>query len=346
MEICDLPVSYTDNPQGNIIHKKLHDELELDEIEKAENHLNKVFELNDQRPIIKPLDFTSEWRKHRKRLLERAHRGEDDEIDFDHEGQGNKIRQQMLEILGKEQKAEEPLQDVQQSEEEADDPSYTPSIESESPEERLPEQETEQLVETNEPELETVMGSDEEFVETPFVDDRPDQAKQEIDEEELDKIYEEAKSKGYEEGFRQGEERALIAASQRIAAIHNELNKVIEELTQQEKIILEGSKEKFYVITKALVESLLQKEFKEDPASFMNIINRAINETISSKDYVVYVSESMYESLKSTQEDTSRIKIDESIGEFDFRVDSEDMTLKTNYREIIDQLISEAKQVS
>jgi len=115
MEICEFPISFPDNPHGNIFHGKLHESTEMAQVISTSKMVNTEFENNDARPVIKPLDFTKEWRRLRKRLSDRQNRGEEDDIEFEQEGHTMTLRR----------KVEDAMNDIQQKTSESNHNSNT-----------------------------------------------------------------------------------------------------------------------------------------------------------------------------------------------------------------------------
>ncbi len=105
MEICDTPVTYADNIHSNVIHHKLHTNQSLDEGVRQSVEIETVFEPSEFRPVIKPLDFTQEWIKQKKRQHSRSARADDDdEIDVEMENIARKLRKKFsskMKIQGK-----------------------------------------------------------------------------------------------------------------------------------------------------------------------------------------------------------------------------------------------------
>ena len=67
-EICTADITYTDNQNSTIIHQKLHDKEELESKIKTPQRIDQKFQIDNLRPVIKPLDFTSDWSKQRTYL--------------------------------------------------------------------------------------------------------------------------------------------------------------------------------------------------------------------------------------------------------------------------------------
>ena len=82
LEICESNITYCDNPNGNIIHKDLHSEEEIKTIEDSPDEISHVFNRKESRPIIRPINFTSEWEKiMEKQNSKHLASMEEDEID-------------------------------------------------------------------------------------------------------------------------------------------------------------------------------------------------------------------------------------------------------------------------
>lgn len=68
VEICTSDITYTDNQDSTIIHQRLHDKEELESKIKTPKRIDEKFKIDNLRPVIKPLDFTSDWSKQRTYL--------------------------------------------------------------------------------------------------------------------------------------------------------------------------------------------------------------------------------------------------------------------------------------
>ncbi|SMF69493.1 FliH/SctL family protein [Pseudobacteriovorax antillogorgiicola] len=108
MEICETHITYADNVDANIIHTKLHLDEDLDVGVKVPREIESIFEPAEYRPVIKPLDFTQEWIKQRKRMHSRSARlDEEDEIDLEMENIARKLRKKFSKQLKKQEAASE-----------------------------------------------------------------------------------------------------------------------------------------------------------------------------------------------------------------------------------------------
>jgi flagellar biosynthesis/type III secretory pathway protein FliH len=112
LEICDHSIAYTDNPGANIIYSKLHEKDVLDEAVKPSDDLNTQFEVNS-RPVIKPMDFTEDWRRHHRRMSQQhANGGDDDELDLEVASLTEEFRQEVGQVADEIQnKVESPMPD-------------------------------------------------------------------------------------------------------------------------------------------------------------------------------------------------------------------------------------------
>ena len=67
IDICAVPVTYPDNPNGNIIHQYLHETAELADGIRKSSEIEKNLE-QGYRPILQPMDFTDEWNRQKNRM--------------------------------------------------------------------------------------------------------------------------------------------------------------------------------------------------------------------------------------------------------------------------------------
>ena len=79
IDICAVPVTYPDNPNGNIIHQYLHETAELADGIRKSSEIEKNLE-QGYRPILQPMDFTDEWNRQKNRMS--AGNSKYDEEDF------------------------------------------------------------------------------------------------------------------------------------------------------------------------------------------------------------------------------------------------------------------------
>ena len=83
IDICAVPVTYPDNPNGNIIHQYLHEDAELADGIRRSSEIDTNLE-QGFRPILQPMDFTEEWNRQKNRLSAGNSRyDEEDELELE-----------------------------------------------------------------------------------------------------------------------------------------------------------------------------------------------------------------------------------------------------------------------
>lgn len=369
MEICDLPISYPDNPHANVFHSKLHDQVEIDQVISTSKQVNTVFELNDARPVIKPLDFTNEWRRIRKRMTERLTRGDDDDLDYEQEGHTMTLRKKVREAMSKmQQDAAQPesTQDSEAISQVESNIEAQPVAEEPKPVQDEVQEENERKEESTQPEVapnqpfhftsedaEESDGFQEKSIEKEhqFVPMNPQQlgSNQEPppaqpSEQEIDEAFQEAKAKGYEDGYRLGEEKALLAVQDKIQQTIEEVQNIVQELEGLKSNILHNAQENFQIICQAMMESLVQQQFTLNPATFQQVIQRAIDEAVPDDQFTVHVGPKAFENLKEHADEKfiNKLKVDQELKQHDFKIESNMTVVDGNISQIISDLLEEA----
>ncbi|MFK7827389.1 MAG: FliH/SctL family protein [Oligoflexales bacterium] len=184
------------------------------------------------------------------------------------------------------------------------------------------------------------------FVPTPITEEQ--QAKRENEstydmdqEQEKHNIFEQAHEKGYEEGLRKGKEEAIFAAQQETQSMIDSFHKSLTNLKDLNRKILEKAQDNFTEISSALSEALIGKAIKIDPSLFKNIIDKAIAEGIGDQDYRIRVSPKLLGELKKLgiNDIDDRWQEDPSIEEGQFVVESDEMKISNNLRDIINTMV-------
>ncbi|WP_141731062.1 FliH/SctL family protein [Oligoflexus tunisiensis] len=361
MEICDKPVTYHDNANANIIHNKLHAEEDLAESVRNSYEINMSFP-HESRPVIRPLDFTDEWKKQKKRMANRHHRLYEEEefeldvtsllkekkIDFNF----NKATFRVIETPVRESKADQ---------KEATPPvnlfpQAIPVKTTSAPEPQAPSRPSAPrpaAASTPAPVQETAApGTDaEDFV--PYVPTKsmsqpeapaPKVEPVRLSEEERERLREEARAEGYQQGFLQGEEKGTLSSQDKIHAITNELAAIMENLQGMQKSILTHVQENFLMICQSFLEALLHREFKVNPESFGAVIERAIADALPEDDFVIHVSPQAFQDLSqwSNPEMRKRLKVDERLQNDHFRVEGKHAVVDGDLPKIIRDLLDQA----
>jgi flagellar biosynthesis/type III secretory pathway protein FliH len=334
LEICDKPLTYHDNAHSNIIHQKLHSRQEIAEGVRISLEIESEFPRED-RPVIRPLDFTEEWKRQKKRHANRHHRfDEDEDLDLD---------MQSL-VKPKTDPKESPVTVA------------APLVEPSAPTEAIPPPHVTQA--TSRPSVEAPKpvevapsipqpstGEPRRFEETfvPLTSQLMHQVP-EIDQAELEAIREAARAEGYQQGFSIGEQKGTLEAQHKVEAIIHELGSVMDNLQGMQKSILNQVQDNFVTLCQSFIESLLHKEFKLNPESFGRIIERALAEALPEDDFKVLVSPAMYPGLVQWAEQTihGRIKADESLDTYQFRIEGRHAVVDAHVNDIIKNLLDQA----
>ncbi len=364
MEICDKPVTYHDNANANIIHNKLHSEEELEEGVRDSFEINMSFP-HESRPVIRPLDFTDEWKKQKKRLANRNQRmEEEEEFELD---VTSLLKEKKLDFKKATYKViETPAHSSQGKDQDKKLPDdivkpavnlfpQAKAVSSLSVKAAPPEAKPKAppVVERAEPTAEPVVQEAEAFVPYyPAKDARlaeaPNQAMRmeppRLDEGEREKLREEAKSEGYQQGFQQGEEKGTMAAQVKIQSITEELANIMENLQGMQKSILTHVQENFMMICQSFLEALLHREFKINPDSFGAVIERAISDALPDDDFFIHVSPKAFQDLSSWSDPSmrKRLRIDEKLQDDHFRVEGKHSVVDGDLPKIIRELLDQA----
>jgi flagellar biosynthesis/type III secretory pathway protein FliH len=366
MEICDKPVTYHDNANANIIHNRLHSDEDLAEGVRESYEINMSFP-HELRPVIRPLDFTEEWKRQKKRMANRNHRLEEEEefeldvtsllkenkIDFkkatfrvietampqqkkdvkEAKPPVNLFPQAMpVKASGGEPKASAPAS--QPARPAAGHPAPTPSA-------TTPVQETMHHTQSDAddfvPYAPTKGGAS---PETPVQRMEPPQ----LSEDEREALRNEARAEGYQQGFQQGEEKGTLSAQDKISAITDELANIMENLQGMQKSILNHVQENFLMICQSFLEALLHREFKVNPESFGAVIERAIADALPDDEFSIHVSPQAFQDLSnwSNPEMRRRLKVDDKLQNDHFRVEGKHSVIDGDLPKIIRDLLDQA----
>ena len=363
-DICETPITFHDNASANIIHEKLHLKEDLAETIRASHEINHIFTSSEERMIIRPLDFTEEWDRLRKRQASRTFRSEDeDEYDIDHSRNENHDEDSEPQQQASEPKPEEfgpgGLLDL---------PQQAQTVRPRDPHLPSPAQ--------PEPELApTLMAIGASVATDPISEDSYDssqtndrEAPQSQDDfvpyasanprssvqvspleryptvEELESMRAEAREEGYRQGYQSGEERATIESRGKVQAILEEVSNIVANLEGMQGAILKSAQENFHVITQNLIESVLHREFQINPEAFGAIIERAIEEALTEDEFKIFVNPKIAKELGSWSKQGlyARVKPDEALAGYDFRVEGQHATIDASIKQIVKDLMDQA----
>lgn len=343
-EICESPYTSADNANANIIHEKLHDPEELRVGVRDPSEIEAEFPPSEERLVIRPLDFTDEWRRQKKRQANRQSRTDEDE-DFD-------IFQQPTEE--DDDRDAEPVK-AAPVEVRAEPTAPTPAVAAPIPTPAAATPVTASASQMNPaahnqtqsqrpiaPPPAVPVSSKSEFV--PYMGQGEAVTVERPSDEELEAIRDAARSEGYRQGFKLGEEKATLEARQKVQAIISEVGTIINELQGMQRSVLGHVQENFQMICESLIESLLRREFKVNPDAFAAIIERAISEAVADDEYRVFVSPTVAKDLHTWQDKNlqQHIKTDDSLQGFHFRIEAKHASVDADLRKIIGDLLSQA----
>lgn len=355
MEIMDKPVTYHDNANANIIHNKLHDHEELAEGVRDSFEINMSFP-HESRPVIRPLDFTDEWKKQKKRQANRHQRlEEEEEFELD---VTSMLKEKKLDFKKASFKVVETP--APQAQKEKEKTKVKPpvnlfpqakAVPVNNPVAEIKASKPAPVQAPTPPPAPAPDPKEEEFV--PYAPTRamsmPEAAVSKaetarISEEEREKLRQEARNEGYQQGFQQGEEKGTMSAQDKIETITGELAKIIDNLQGMQKSILNHVQENFLMICQSFLEGLLHREFRINPESFGAVIERAISDALPEDEFFIHVSPKAFQDLNnwSDPDMRRRLKIDEKLQDDHFRVEGKHAVVDGDLPKIIRQLLDQA----
>ena len=312
-EIMDKPITYHDNANANVIHAKLHSEEDLTEGVRDSFEINMSFP-HESRPVIRPLDFTDEWKKLKKRLANRNQRtDEEEEFELD---VTSMLKDKKIDLKRATYTLISSPLDVPLEAKNSNGGTLPPSInlfpqaKATSPS-KMKSAEVDQAASQPEssalPERPHTPSSAQpessEFVPyyAPTSQDksttalRPEAGR--ISEAEKEELREAASAAGFQQGFQLGEEKGTLAAQDKVMAITHELGLIMENLQGMQKSILTNVQENFMMICQSFIESLLHREFKVNPEAFGDVIERAIADALPEDEFTIHVSPKAFQDL-------------------------------------------------
>lgn len=351
-EICETPVAYPDNEKGSIIHHSLHlasdDELGI----RVAGDILKNLGPEQGRPILRPMDFTEDWKKQKQRLSSRRGKVDEDEEfelelellnkdrddseendekdqDFDESDEEDeqvdeakkntgilKIQRENLDVASK------AIQEAQEDHE-AEPPAPEPKIEVE--EKTFVPMKAVVGLQMDNPELQAIKTYQEQLI-------------------DREKIIEEAKAIGYQEGFKQGEEKAALQVRQTMRELTEELGRLLGELEGLKKTVLHNAEENFQILSQALVESVLRRDMETNPGAFAAVIERAIHEAVREDQFKIHVHPETFEAFSKFADEKLRTRLisNKAIPKGDFRIESNMSVVDGNITQLVRDLLDQA----
>lgn len=338
-DICETPITFHDNANANIIHEKLHLSEDLAQTVRLSHEIETVFQNQEERMLIRPLDFTDEWNRLRKRQSSRSMRTDEDD-DFDLEASRAEEAQQdgndLAAVEKRNRKSEEPKHEAAQEDFETA-PVMDVPIEPEPVSEAAP---------TPLPPPPPAPVDD--FV--PYTQSQGAQPNQissperSLSEEDLEQLRREAREEGFRQGFQSGEERATLESRHKVQAILEEVANIVGNLEGMQKSILDHAQANFYAICQSFIEAMLHKEFAMNPEVFGAVMERAINEALNDDELKIFVNPKVAEDLKNWSNETlrARIRADDSIKDYNFRIEGQHASVEATIPRIIKDLLDQA----
>jgi len=381
-EIGDNSVTQLDNTRQNLLHPPLHTEEEMASAVKLPAEISKDLRSEDaRRPILRPIDFTADWRRQKERAQAKRRHGLDEEDDLEavlesrsrrKTRKGEPATKQSSDAAASEpgkgvdkptsfRMVDRPMQTMQHA---GDEP-----IEASEPVDQsvAPENPSIQAIgdEINRLSSPDNLGSDArgsagagDFIPTNVSQHQEFRAgeqaavnsykrsldQQEQFEKELAKAKEEATAQGYQEGFQVGEEKASYAAMQGNAVVLENINEIASELETLKKTILSNTQENFYELVQAIAETLIRRELRVNPQAFADLIRTAISEHMENDEIKIKVNSETLTKLKETNDEkiTAKLFADDSVPAGDFRLESNLSVVNGNLKDLIKETLSNA----
>lgn len=367
-EVSEQKMTSHDNVKANIIHHKLHDDEYLTEsVNKPKNFFESVVDPKQLRPVMKLKDFTSDWQRERQRQKRRSHHWVDDDEDYDFE---------VEEMIRKQEKNEK--ENINSGDETEDDDEDSREENVSAAEPKATGQDNDDQIEQNVAQNEILDQLQSPTVSFEGPDDLQKMSQALADEaptydksaDEVSKISEnetppsavEATEQNigptldenvenemrekviYEDAYKKGLEDGLRNSKEKFEKLFSNVDQLNSEFSSLKKKILESAQENFYEISKAITESLVQKEIELNPESFATIVQNMIQRSISDESFKVYLNPEDFKNIEDigNQFLDGKVFSREDVEKGAFKVESESGEFLGNLKEIIDETMKEA----
>lgn len=360
-EIAELQITYPDNRQKNILHKRFHEESDFSRTLNEKPIDDNFVEKNLRDLIITPRDFTTDWHEARQKARRRNSKKFEDEDDFEmsleeeEASKREKIKSKKSKEFEDEKKQKE-VADLNKKESyELENDSQTSISENNLEAENDP---LKDLQNTSFFEKSPLSITDEEsFENNNIAEDLKLKPETNLAEEKNnnddfkvldaldDKIdlkinNEEDLKKSYELGY----QKALDENKEKMDLTLKNIASIIEAFNSKKKEILSKTKSNFEDLVSIITESIIGKKLKKDTALFEEIIKKAVSEGMKEENYKIYVSEEIFENLKSYDENFTLkyVQKDPNIKDSDFRVESQQSVIESSIKDIVNEAIKKA----
>ena len=355
-EICETQMTIPDNALGSIIHVGLHEASMLSRGIKPSKDLNRDLATPEtRRPVLRPLDFTGEWRRMRARQQGRsAKQDEEDEMEIEAEQSRKRDAAKNVpratspivtatpvvatpgEVLAGALDAG-PNEDLRAAGFSAAENSSALKIQRKMMDTAAP------LIDPGfVPMAGGPQGSNPEH-------EAIEQYHEELTEKRMQAsasgaAAEEAGRRGFEEGYRAGEERAIQEAQSVAQESVALVNKLVTELETQKRAVLANAQENFQVLTKALISALIQKEFSANPESLATVVQRAIAETVTDDQFTVHLHTQTLAAMIPFADDKlkARLVANDSVNPGEFRIEAKLSVVDGKIDQIVKDLLDQA----
>jgi flagellar assembly protein FliH len=346
MDVCEITIALADNPGANVFHHKLHQSQELNSSIHPLPDIDQIFE-KERPPVIRPIDFTEDWKKMRRRIANRENRDDDEEVDLDLQ---SIISSYKTKKPAPEKSTESPLPlaplEPAMEQPEAPARSHATILKTADLTQEKTEKNTPQPSPSS-PHIEEKYspGPPQESF-TPYFpeSDGMQEKHARLSEEELEALRQEARDQGFQTGWEEGSKQAHEDAKDKFGQIYHEMEKILLELQGMQKAILNKSQENFHAISQSMLEALLEREFRINPESFKNIIQRAIHDALPEDDYKITLNPTIAREIQTLGETSfiNKIKTDEKLETFQFRIETKHGTVDARIKDIIQNLLDQA----
>ena len=160
----------------------------------------------------------------------------------------------------------------------------------------------------------------------------------------LSEVLEREKARAYQDGFKLGEEKAEHQSRERTLELFKSVKDLVHDLTQLKFSILSNVQDNFYTICQAIGEALIKREFSINPETFVEVLRRAMAETIQPTNLKIYIHPSMYEKVIALDipDINPYLSKDSSLDTAGFRLESHLSVIDGSISEMISKMLKQA----
>ncbi|MBI2603789.1 MAG: hypothetical protein HYW48_12120 [Deltaproteobacteria bacterium] len=348
-DISTIELLYSDNPNANIIHTRLHEERSIDKNVSPSDSFNKNLE-EKKRTIIFPTDFTKDWEEAKERARHPV--GMDDEEEYEmylekvaHDAKNqrrkNSTPQEDQSGEGQQEQTLEEEAAEPHRENHADDPVQNSSLE-DLQSSHLSQKQPLEIVkdalsrfEAAETHPEKDQGTKEPVPKSEETNDGKEETPETLDRNQLEAMKTAAYTKGIEEGSQK--------AKKELASLAKQLGEITDAYKGLKKDVLSNIQENFYEIVKALGESLFEREITANPESFGKIIRQAIDATVKDDKFKVMLHPNDFKRISALgiPKWEGKLQEDAGIEEGSFKLETDLGSIESDIKKILTQLLEQ-----